>query len=84
MKRPRLIRKITESERVERVLDKLHDRAHEKAMAMRIVAEPLLGPEFLGDMHELPSEFVQEIEERAEMLEEAVRTGKLGRGNGPQ
>lgn len=70
---------ITDSERVERVLGKLHDRAHEKAMAIRIAAEPILGPEFLEDMHELPSESVQWIEEQAQLLEEAVRTGKLGR-----
>lgn len=71
---------ISESERVGRILDRLNDRAHEKAIAIRVAAQPLLNPtEFFDDMRELPSEIVQEIEERAQVLEDAVRTGKLGR-----
>lgn len=70
---------ITDSERVGRILARLHDRARAKAMAVRIAAEPLLGPEFFDDMRELPSETVQEIDEAALVLEDAVRTGKLGR-----
>lgn len=72
--------RITLSERVERILDKLHDRAYEKAMAIRVATGAILDPtEFFEDMHELPSEFVQHIEEHAQMLEEAVQTGKLQR-----
>lgn len=74
--------RITGSERAERVLARLYDRAYEKAMAIRVAREPILDEaEFFEDMRELPSEFVQEIEERAQMLEEAVQTGKLGRGH---
>ena len=75
-----MVQQITDEERMERVLARLHDRAYEKAMAIRVAKEPILDEaEFFEDMHELPSEFVQEIEERAQMLEEAVLTGKLGR-----
>ena len=74
-------KQITDSERMERVVARLE----QKARASHKVDEPLLGPpgfvcrEFVDDLRELPPELCERIEEYAMLLEDAVRTGKLGR-----
>jgi hypothetical protein len=65
---------------MERVLVRLA----EKARASNKLVEPLLGPpgfvwaEFADDLRELPLELWERVEEYAWVLEDAVRTGKLG------
>ena len=70
-----------DSERIERIFARLV----EKARASDKLDEPLLGPpgfvcrEFADDLRELPPDLCMRVEEHAQMLEEAVRTRKLGR-----
>jgi hypothetical protein len=72
---------ITDSERTDRIFARLE----EKARASNKLDEPLLGPpgfarrEFADDLRELPPDLYMRAEEYAQMLEEAARTGQLGR-----
>jgi len=72
---------ITDSERMERIFSRLED----KAWASNKLEESLLGPpgfvcrEFADDLRELPPDLYQYVEEHAQLLEDAIRTGKLGR-----
>lgn len=73
---------ITDSERMER---RIFARLYEKARASDKLDELLLGPpgfvrrEFADDLRELPPDLYMRIEEYAWLLEDAARTGKLGR-----
>ncbi len=73
---------ITEAERVLRV----HGKLLKKALALSRPAGPLLGaagfvsPDFFDDLRALPPNLCERIEEYAQVLEEAARTGKLGGG----
>ena len=72
---------LTDLERMERIFARLE----EKARASDKLAEPLLGPpgfvrrEFVDDLWELPPDLCMRVEEYAWLLEDAIRTGKLGR-----
>lgn len=75
---------ITEAERVERVCNKLLEKA--RARKPGSAAGPLLGPpgfvlrEFFDDLRELSLDLRNDIEEYALVLEEAAFTGKIGNG----
>jgi hypothetical protein len=68
-------------------MEHLFARLEEKARASDKLDEPLLGPpgfvcrEFADDLRELSADLCIRVEEYAQMLEDAVRTGKLGRAN---
>jgi stalled ribosome rescue protein Dom34 len=72
---------IRDSERIDRIFARLE----EKATAFDNLDELLLGPpgfvrrEFAEDLQEWPPDLYMLVEEYAQMLEEAARTGKLGR-----
>ena len=72
---------FTDLERMERIFALLE----EKARASNKLDEPLLGPpgfvrrEFADDLRELPPDLHMRVEEHAQLLEDAIRTGKLGR-----